>query len=48
MGFGEQNTQASPKTANMLLDEFKLYDYPMSEEQVKAVYQEYLIYGTGP
>ncbi len=31
-----------------LLDKFRIYPYPMSSDQVKAVYHEYTIYGTGP
>ncbi len=48
MALGKQNTQAAPIPANMLLDEMKQYDYPLSADQVKAVYYEYIIYGVGP
>ncbi len=48
MAFGKENTNLIPKTANMLLDEFRIYPYPMSADHVKAVYHEYTIYGTGP
>ena len=48
MAFGKENANKIPNTANMLLDEFKIYPYPTSGDQIKAVYQEYSIYGTGP
>ena len=48
VGFGEKWTNQSPAPPDMLIDEVKFYNYPMSAEQVKALYNEYVIYGTGP
>ncbi len=48
MGFGMIWTDKDPKPPDMLLDEVKIYDYPMSALQAGVVYNEYQIYGTGP
>ena len=48
MGFREKWTNQNPDPADMLIDEVKFYDFPMSAYQVRAMYNEYAIYGTGP
>ncbi len=48
MGFGMIWTDHDPKPPDMLIDEVKIYDYPMSALQAGVVYNEYQIYGTGP
>ncbi len=41
MAFGKQVVNQGSNSANFLIDEFKLFDFPMSADQAKAKYMEY-------